>query len=263
MKKYNVNVIAIIPAKTDSVRLKNKNLQIIDSRSLVEHSIIYAERSKYIKEIYVNTESQEIKNYSKTYPIKIIERNKKLMGKTEVVEVYIESMKEIYNQTELDNIDIVIGLQPDHPDRMINIDNAIDSVKAGANDFIEKPFETKKLLHIIQKNLLELQQRVTINNYRNKISFHSKIDTVGSGQYIDSIFKTLSKIQNNSSILIIGPNGIGKNFLANTIHMNLSSNNIYEYYHYSFSCIINKISLKELKKIQNCFFGKHFDLYQL
>ena len=37
-----------------------------------------------------------------------------------------------------------------------NIDNAIESVKAGANDFIEKPFETKKLIHIIQKNLLEL-----------------------------------------------------------------------------------------------------------
>jgi len=106
-----------------------------------------------------------------------------------------------------------------------NIDNAIESVKAGANDFIEKPFETKKLLHIIQKNLLELQQRVTINNYRNKISFHSKIDTVGSGKYIDDIFKTLLKFQNNSSILIVGPNGIGKNFLANTIHMNLSSNN--------------------------------------
>ena len=30
-----------------------------------------------------------------------------------------------------------------------NIDNAIESVKAGANDFIEKPFETKKLIHII------------------------------------------------------------------------------------------------------------------
>ena len=38
-----------------------------------------------------------------------------------------------------------------------NIDNAIESVKAGANDFIEKPFETKKLIHIIQKNLLELK----------------------------------------------------------------------------------------------------------
>ena len=62
-----------------------------------------------------------------------------------------------------------------------NIDNAIESVKAGANDFIEKPFETKKLIHIIQKNLLELKQRVTINNYRNKISFHSKIDSIGNG----------------------------------------------------------------------------------
>ena len=46
-----------------------------------------------------------------------------------------------------------------------NIDNAIESVKAGADDFIEKPFETKKLLHIIQKNLLDLKQKVTINNY--------------------------------------------------------------------------------------------------
>ena len=74
-----------------------------------------------------------------------------------------------------------------------NIDNAIESVKAGANDFIEKPFETKKLIHIIQKNLLELKQRVTINNYRNKISFHSKIDTIGYGKYIDNVFKTLIK----------------------------------------------------------------------
>ncbi len=106
-----------------------------------------------------------------------------------------------------------------------NIDNAIESVKAGANDFIEKPFETKKLIHIIQKNLLELKQRVTINNYRNKISFHSKIDTIGYGHYIDNIFKVLNKIKNNCSILIIGPNGIGKSFLANTIHMKFSSNN--------------------------------------
>ena len=106
-----------------------------------------------------------------------------------------------------------------------NIDNAIESVKAGANDFIEKPFETKKLIHIIQKNLLELKQRVTINNYRNKISFHSKIDTIGYGHYIDNVLKVLNKIKNNCSILIIGPNGIGKSFLANTIHMKLSLNN--------------------------------------
>ena len=133
-----------------------------------------------------------------------------------------------------------------------NIDNAIESVKVGANDFIEKPFETKKLIHIIQKNLLELQQRVTINNYRNKISFHSKIDIIGSGQYIKDLFKTIYKIRNNSSILIIGPNGIGKNFLANTIHMNLSSNNPDTFINLNEN-LMNETDLLKLSSLHNYF----------
>ena len=106
-----------------------------------------------------------------------------------------------------------------------NIDNAIESVKAGANDFIEKPFETKKLLHILQKNLLELKQKVTINNYRNQISFHSKINKIGFSDNIDNYFEKINKIKLNSSILLYGPSGIGKNYFANFIHMKLSSNN--------------------------------------
>ncbi len=133
-----------------------------------------------------------------------------------------------------------------------NIDNAIESVKAGANDFIEKPFETKKLIHIIQKNIFELKQRVTINNYRNKISFHSKIDTIGSGKYIEDIFKTISRIKNNSSILITGPNGIGKNFIANTIHMNLSLNNPDTFINLNEN-LMNEADLLKLSSLHNYF----------
>tara|TARA_B100000965_G_scaffold108639_1_gene89797 strand:+ start:3953 stop:5200 length:1248 start_codon:yes stop_codon:yes gene_type:complete len=129
-------------------------------------------------------------------------------------------------------IDIIEQLKRDFNNLIIisfsghaNIDNAIESVKAGANDFIEKPFETKKLIHIIQKNLLELKQRVTINTYRNQISFHSKINAIGFGEYIDQLIHKTSKIKFNTSILLHGPSGVGKNYLANTIHMNLSSNN--------------------------------------
>ena len=106
-----------------------------------------------------------------------------------------------------------------------NIDNAIESVKAGANDFIEKPFETKKLLHIIQKNLLDLKQKVTINNYRKQISFHTKINNIGFNDYIENIFTKVNKIKPNSSIYLYGPMGTGKNYFANYIHMKLSSNN--------------------------------------
>ena len=129
-------------------------------------------------------------------------------------------------------IDIINELKNDYNDLVIisfsghaNIDNAIESVKAGANDFIEKPFETKKLLHIIQKNIIELKQKVTINNYRNQISFHSKINKIGFSEIIDNYFKKIIKIRSNSSILLYGPSGIGKNYIANFIHMKLSSNN--------------------------------------
>ena len=129
-------------------------------------------------------------------------------------------------------VDIINELKKNYNDLVIisfsghaNIDNAIESVKAGANDFIEKPFETKKLLHIIQKNLLELKQKVTINNYRNQISFHSKINKIGFSENIENYFDKISKVKSNSSFLLYGPSGIGKNYFANFIHMKLSSNN--------------------------------------
>ena len=129
-------------------------------------------------------------------------------------------------------IDIINELKNNYSNLVIisfsghaNIDNAIESVKAGANDFIEKPFETKKLLHIIQKNLLELKQKVTINNYRNQISFHTKINIIGFSDYIDNFFIKANKIKSNSSIYLYGPRGTGKNYFANYIHMKLSSNN--------------------------------------
>ena len=126
LNKMNINAIAIIPAKTDSVRLKKKNLQIINNKTLVEYSIIYALRSSYIKEVYVNTESEEIKKYTENYDIKIIDRDINLMGKTEVVDVYIKSFNKIKELTNLKTIDIVVGIQPDHPDRELDIDKAIE-----------------------------------------------------------------------------------------------------------------------------------------
>ena len=156
-------------------------------------------------------------------------------------------------------IDIIQKLKNEYSNLIIisfsghaNIDNAIESVKAGANDFIEKPFESKKLIHIIQKNLLELRQRVTINSYRNQISFHSKINLIGFGEYIERINTKTSKIKLNSSILIHGPSGVGKNFLANTIHMNLSSNNPDTFINMSEN-LMNESDLLKFSSLHNYF----------
>ena len=133
-----------------------------------------------------------------------------------------------------------------------NIDNAIESVKAGANDFIEKPFETKKLLHIIQKNLLELQNKLSLENYRNKISFHSKISNIGNSEDILNIINKSEKINVNDMVLIAGPSGIGKNYLANLIHMRLSNSNPDTFINLSES-IINEADLFKINSLHNYF----------
>ena len=133
-----------------------------------------------------------------------------------------------------------------------NIDNAIESVKAGANDFIEKPFETKKLLHIIQKNLLELQNKVSLQNYRNKISFHSKINNIGFSDDITNIINKSKKILVNDMVLISGPTGVGKNYLANIIHRRLSNNNPDTFINLS-ETIFNEADLFKINSLHNYF----------
>ena len=65
--KHDIFAVAIIPAKTDSTRLSKKNLQIVDGKTMLEHSIEYAKNSEYIKDIIVTTESKEVEEICKNY----------------------------------------------------------------------------------------------------------------------------------------------------------------------------------------------------
>ena len=164
--------------------------------------------------------------------------------------------------SSLQGNDLISKISSNHNDLVIisfsghaNIDNAIDSLKSGADDFIEKPFETKKLLHVISKNLEHLKNKITINNYRNKISFHTKINFIGSSNEINLQLDKIKKLKSKENIFISGPNGIGKFFLANFIHNQISNNN--------FDTFINLneviLSLNDILKLSSI--HKYFSLY--
>jgi len=125
----NINAVAIIPAKGNSTRLPKKNLQLINNKTLVEHSIDYAKTSKYVRKIYISTDSDEIKVMAKKNNVEIQDRPKDLLGEAEVADIYVDLVKKI----NLDNITHIIGLQPDHPDRQNKLDDMIDY-------FIEKKY---------------------------------------------------------------------------------------------------------------------------
>ena len=56
-----MKLLVLIPAKLDSKRLANKNIQKINGKTLVEHSIDYAKKSRYNPEIILSSESEIIR----------------------------------------------------------------------------------------------------------------------------------------------------------------------------------------------------------
>ena len=117
--------VVIIPCKMDSKRLINKNLSMIGDKTLLEYAILYAERSKYTNQIIISTESNEVKSICKKYNyISIHKRPKHLLENADTVDVYVDVIKNF--DIESDNITHVVGLQPDNPDRTLELDEILE-----------------------------------------------------------------------------------------------------------------------------------------
>ncbi len=100
-----------------------------------------------------------------------------------------------------------------------NIDMAVKAIKDGANEFIEKPFNTERLL-ISVKRSIELHEVKVENDLlkQNKI-FDYKF--IGNSSSIQKIRQVIGKIAPTSSrIVIYGDSGTGKDVIAKEIHLN-------------------------------------------
>jgi len=73
-------ILAIIPARGNSTRVKNKNIKTIAGKPLIAWTIESALRSKFINEVYVSSDSKKILTISKKYYAKTIVRPKILSG---------------------------------------------------------------------------------------------------------------------------------------------------------------------------------------
>jgi len=116
-----INAFVIIPAKADSKRLVGKNKRIISGKTLLEHSIIYAQQSTLSTNIIVSTEDNETRLIAESYGVNVVGRDKDFMGEREVADVYIKIFQEYGNNTYTH----VVGVQPDHPDRTIPLDTML------------------------------------------------------------------------------------------------------------------------------------------
>jgi CMP-N,N'-diacetyllegionaminic acid synthase len=117
-----MKILVIIPAKLDSTRLKNKNIQEINGRPMVEYSIDYAKSSKYNPIIIVSSESPKVRDIAINNDVLWVNRPEHLLKDAEVTNVYID----LCNTIEDGTYDLVVALQPDNPDRDHTFDSCVD-----------------------------------------------------------------------------------------------------------------------------------------
>lgn len=102
-----------------------------------------------------------------------------------------------------------------------NVKDAIEAIKEGAYDYIEKPVQSEKLQQIVKK-ALEASEMVSNLAVSNPI-FDDDIDSefVGSSKKMKDIFNLIYRLcKVDTTVLIRGENGTGKELVARAIHYN-------------------------------------------
>jgi two-component system nitrogen regulation response regulator NtrX len=98
-----------------------------------------------------------------------------------------------------------------------NIEMAVNSLKHGAFEFVEKPFDQARLLNFISRAVENLSLKSQNKEYENKL--FSSYDLIGNSKNITTIREQIEKISiTESRIFIYGPSGSGKELIARKIH---------------------------------------------
>lgn len=104
-------------------------------------------------------------------------------------------------------------------------EKAVQAIKAGATDFIAKPWENEKLLATILSGLKLKESHKQIDSLKTQMQALSTTDTaneiIGESETMQKVFDLIEKLSNtDANILILGENGTGKDLIAKAIYHN-------------------------------------------
>jgi two-component system response regulator AtoC len=101
-----------------------------------------------------------------------------------------------------------------------NMDLALDAMKAGAYDYVQKPFKPDEVVLALRKaeerELLRRENRALRDEIRKEHRFE---DILAKSGRMQEIFRTISKIaEYKTTVLVSGESGVGKELVARAIH---------------------------------------------
>ena len=142
-------------------------------------------------------------------------------GMEGLVSVKSEKPDIVFCDIKMPKMERIKEFSADTPVIMISghgtIDTAIEAIRKGAYDFIEKPLDLNRILITIKnatdKHLL-IHETKTL---KNKVS--KKYDMIGNSEALNHIRAMIDKVAaSDARILITGPNGSGKELVAHQLH---------------------------------------------
>ncbi|MBL7844793.1 MAG: sigma-54-dependent Fis family transcriptional regulator [Cyclobacteriaceae bacterium] len=110
-----------------------------------------------------------------------------------------------------------------------DVQMAVKAIKAGATDFVLKPWENEKLLATLYSSMRLRESRDQVETLKiqnqeiNKELNNRFSEIIGQSQSMQRIFQTIDRVaQTDANVLILGENGTGKEVIARAIHRNSS-----------------------------------------
>jgi two-component system nitrogen regulation response regulator NtrX len=126
--------------------------------------------------------------------------------------------------SELDGIDILRQLQTEMPSVPVviisghgTIESAVEAIKIGAYDFIEKPFKSDRLLLVVARAIEAAQLRR--ENAELRLRAGGELDLVGASPAINQLRQQIDRVApTGSRVLITGAPGSGKEVVGRLLH---------------------------------------------
>lgn len=113
-----------------------------------------------------------------------------------------------------------------------DIQMAVRAIKAGATDFVLKPWENEKLLATLFSAMRLRESRDVIENLKiknheiNQALNDRYSEIIGQSTAMHKIFQTIDRVaKTDANVLILGENGTGKELIARAIHRNSARKN--------------------------------------
>ena len=170
----------------------------------------------YVEQIRVTTQPERIEHFMESYAPDVIFldmnfRRDAISGQEGFF--WLEKIKKV----DPDAIVLFITAYAD-------TEKAVRAIKAGATDFIPKPWEKEKLLATLSAALKLRESRTEVRSLKRQVAAletteEAGFEIIGESNAMQDIFSTVEKLRyTDANILILGENGTGKDLVARALY---------------------------------------------